>query len=105
MSAAHYTKLEGIAFGAEVNVQSDWNQTSTSADDYIKNKPILLTQQSATIAAGSTSTSISSSYTVLSYKAEMSNTEVVVDFSSSNNTWSIASAQSAAVTINAVVSG
>ena len=105
MSAAHYTKLEGIAAGAEVNVQSDWNQTSTSADDYIKNKPILLTQQSATIAAGSTSTSISSSYTVLSYKAEMSNTEVVVDFSSSNNTWSIASAQSAAVTINAVVSG
>lgn len=34
-------KLDGIASGAEVNVQADWNQTSTSADDYIKNKPTL----------------------------------------------------------------
>ena len=33
------TKLSGIAAGAEVNVQSDWNQTTTTADDYIKNKP------------------------------------------------------------------
>lgn len=33
------TKLNGIASGAEVNVQSDWNQTTTTADDYIKNKP------------------------------------------------------------------
>ena len=32
-------KLYSIAFGAEVNVQSDWNQTDTTADDYIKNKP------------------------------------------------------------------
>lgn len=38
-TAAEKTKLAGIAEGAEVNVQSDWNQTSTSADDYIKNKP------------------------------------------------------------------
>lgn len=35
------TKLEGIAAGAEVNVQSDWSQTNNSADDYIKNKPTL----------------------------------------------------------------
>lgn len=34
-------KLNGIASGAEVNVQADWNQTSASADDYIKNKPTL----------------------------------------------------------------
>lgn len=39
-------KLAGIAAGAEVNVQSDWNQTNTSADDYIKNKPTLLTARS-----------------------------------------------------------
>ena len=32
-------KLAGIANGAEVNVQSDWNQTDTGADDYVKNKP------------------------------------------------------------------
>ena len=36
---ADETKLDGIATGAEVNVQSDWNQTTTTADDYIKNKP------------------------------------------------------------------
>lgn len=35
------TKLAGIAEGAEVNVQSNWTQTTTTADDYIKNKPTL----------------------------------------------------------------
>ena len=34
-------KLNGIAAGAEVNVQSDWNQSNSSADDFIKNKPDL----------------------------------------------------------------
>lgn len=32
-------KLAGIEAGAEVNVQSDWNQTDTTADDFIRNKP------------------------------------------------------------------
>lgn len=43
VTAAQITKLNGIAAGAEVNVQSDWNQTTTTADDYIKNKPSLAT--------------------------------------------------------------
>ena len=43
MSSTDKTKLNGIATGAEVNVQSDWNQTTTTADDYIKNKPSLAT--------------------------------------------------------------
>lgn len=38
---ADKTKLDGVEAGAEVNVQSDWNQTDTSADDYIKNKPVI----------------------------------------------------------------
>ena len=38
-TTAEKTKLSGIAARAEVNVQSDWTQTNTSADDYIKNKP------------------------------------------------------------------
>lgn len=37
------TKLDGIASGAEVNVQSDWNQSDNTKDDYIKNKPNLAT--------------------------------------------------------------
>ena len=32
-----------ISTTAEPNVQSDWNQSNTSADDYIKNKPVLST--------------------------------------------------------------
>lgn len=43
MTSAEKTKLSGIATGAEVNVQSDWTQTTTTADDYIKNKPTLAT--------------------------------------------------------------
>lgn len=33
------SKLSGIESGAEVNVQADWDQSDSSADDYIKNKP------------------------------------------------------------------
>lgn len=40
-------KLAGIASGAEVNVQSDWNQTTNTADDYIKNKPANLVQDAS----------------------------------------------------------
>lgn len=38
-TTAEKTKLNGIASGAEVNVQSDWNVTNTSSDAFIKNKP------------------------------------------------------------------
>lgn len=34
-------KLNGIADGAEVNVQADWEQTDSSSKDYIKNKPLI----------------------------------------------------------------
>lgn len=43
-TTAEKNKLAGIAAGAEVNVQSDWSQTNTSADDYIKNKPSVYTK-------------------------------------------------------------
>lgn len=39
MTGADKTKLNGIAEGAEVNVQSDWSVTSTTSDAFIKNKP------------------------------------------------------------------
>lgn len=48
-TTAEKTKLAGIAEGAEVNVQSDWNQTTTTADDYIKNKPTIPTVNDSTI--------------------------------------------------------
>ena len=34
-------KLSGIETGAEVNVQSDWNESDNTKDDYIKNKPTI----------------------------------------------------------------
>ena len=39
--ATNTNKLSGIQAGAEVNVQSDWNEADNTADDYIKNKPIV----------------------------------------------------------------
>lgn len=41
MSSSDKTKLDGIAAGAEPNVQSDWLQNDIYADDYIKNKPTI----------------------------------------------------------------
>lgn len=57
-AGADRTKLDGIAAGAEVNVQSDWNQATTTADDYIKNKPTIPsgTQLVYDCGTGSTST-------------------------------------------------
>ena len=40
-TTAEKTKLDGIATGAEVNVQSDWSVSNSSSDAYIKNKPTL----------------------------------------------------------------
>ena len=40
------TKLNGIATGAEVNVQSNWNETNTSDDSFIQNKPTDITDLS-----------------------------------------------------------
>ena len=39
-------KLNGIATGAEANVQSDWNVADTSSDAFIKNKPAISTKTS-----------------------------------------------------------
>jgi len=42
-----------VADGAEVNVQPDWNQTNSSADDYIKNKPTIPTDTNQKIKTSS----------------------------------------------------
>ena len=38
---ADATKLSGIATGAEVNVQADWDESDSSSDAYIQNKPAI----------------------------------------------------------------
>jgi hypothetical protein len=75
MSSTDKSKLDGIASGAEVNVQPDWNQTDDTEDDYILNKPTIPTVNDATltIMQGSTSkgtfTSNSSTTTTISLDA------------------------------------
>ena len=46
--AADETKLDGIADGAEVNVQADWSETDDTDDAYIQNKPAVHSVGSAT---------------------------------------------------------
>lgn len=58
MSATDKSKLDNIESGAEVNVQADWNQTNTSADDYIKNKPTIPTVNNATLTIQKNGTTV-----------------------------------------------
>ena len=42
MTGADKSKLDGIAAGAEVNVQADWDEADTTSDAFILNKPTKL---------------------------------------------------------------
>ena len=55
-SSAEKTKLSGIAAGAEVNVQPDWNVTDSSSDAFIKNKPTIPVAVTVDSAMSSSST-------------------------------------------------
>lgn len=46
MASTDKTKLDGIATGAEVNIQADWNQVTATADDFIRNKPTVAALES-----------------------------------------------------------
>jgi hypothetical protein len=62
MSATDKTKLEGIASGAEVNVNADWN--ASSGDAQILNKPTIVSSIAATApltSSGGTTPTISTS--------------------------------------------
>lgn len=48
---AEKAKLNGIQSGAEVNVQPDWNETVTTHDAYIKNKPNFLVSGTQTVTS------------------------------------------------------
>lgn len=40
LTPADQTKLDGIEAGAEVNVQSDWDENNSSDDSFIQNRPV-----------------------------------------------------------------
>lgn len=81
MTAAEHTKLANIAAGAEVNVQPDWGQTNTSADDYIKNKPNL-----ATVATSGSYNDLSNKPTIPDTSALATKSEVQQGLSSKQDT-------------------
>lgn len=58
MSSTDKSKLNGIASGAEVNVQSDWSQTDSTKDDYIKNKPTIPTVNNGTLTIQKNGTNV-----------------------------------------------
>ena len=58
MSATDKTKLNGIATGAEVNVQSDWNVTDNTSDAFIKNKPTIPTVNNGTLTIQKNGTTV-----------------------------------------------
>lgn len=55
--ADNTSKLATIAQGAEVNVQANWNETNTSSDAYIQNKPTIPTVNNATLTITQNGTS------------------------------------------------
>jgi hypothetical protein len=59
MTDAQFNKLDGIAPGAQVNVQSDWTETDTTADSYIENKPVIPTDFGVTQITAGTNITIS----------------------------------------------
>ena len=75
MSSTDKAKLNGIASGAEVNVQANWNETDTTSDSYIQNKPAIPdvtnmeveTNKVTTISSASTNTQYPSAKAVYDY--------------------------------------
>ncbi|MCM1234798.1 MAG: hypothetical protein NC489_32245, partial [Ruminococcus flavefaciens] len=57
-TTAEKNKLAGIATGAEVNVQVDWNVTDTTSDAYIKNKPTIPTVNNGTLTIQKNGTNV-----------------------------------------------
>lgn len=57
ITSGDVTKLSGIAAGAEVNVQSNWNESDTNSDAYIQNKPTIPTVNNATLTITQNGTS------------------------------------------------
>lgn len=86
------TKLSGIASGAEVNVQSDWNVTDNTSDAFIKNKPTTMknpTSLSITVNGG----------TAVTYDGSTQKS-VTIDYRGKADASSITSGTYSAVAVN-----
>ena len=65
--ASEKTKLAGIEAAAEVNVQADWNETTTDDDAFINNKPTVPTDNSELFngAGFTTTTAVAGTYATI----------------------------------------
>jgi len=65
--ASEKTKLAGIETAAEVNIQADWNETTTDDDAFINNKPTVPTNNSelANGAGFTTTTAVAGAYATI----------------------------------------
>ena len=90
-TATEKTKLSGIASGAEVNVQSDWNENTSTSDAFIKNKPT--TMKNPTVIE------ITVNGTTTSYDGSQKKT-VSIDYSGKADASSITSGTYSAVAVN-----
>ena len=79
------SKLSTIASGAEVNVQPDWAQTNTSADDYIKNKPTVDTALSSSSTNAVQNKAIDAEFDKVAYVGNTITTPSSVAFVGTNN--------------------
>ena len=77
MSSTDKTKLDGIVPGAEVNVQSDWDQTDEEADDFIKHKPTIPVVNDGTLSI-QVGTSAAQTFTA----NQAANTSIIIPLSS-----------------------
>lgn len=87
-------KLDGIESGAQVNVQSDWNQTDNQADDFIKNKPAIpVVPPMKNLVAGS-NISITEDANGVTIAASVPEGDIVLEYGTS--TWADFTAATAA---------
>ena len=100
---ADHSKLDGIAAGAEVNVQSNWN--ATSGDAFIQNKPTIPSGNQIidwTVSAGSGTEIHSDNYTNTTYSAGSGLTLSGTTFSHSDTSSQSSSANSGRTYIQSI---
>nr|WP_302549691.1 hypothetical protein [Enterocloster clostridioformis] len=87
VTQAMLDKLDGIASGAEVNVQSDWSVTDTGSDAYIKNKPASMPANGGTASKLSNAIQISDYDTFVPSKVAAGAITPIMAGSSANSPW------------------
>ena len=80
---ADHTKLDGIASGAEVNVQADWTEADSNSDAFIRNAPDIVTSSGHAAHTPSDTKFLSSSASDARYFRQDSSETIA-----SGNTWS-----------------